>query len=133
MSENSLSFNLIPSTPYLLGKILCRLSGAKVRSPKNDVGCGVYLSKSKSYTTIATMVVRSYRDNCEKPCCSGSHKQCKTLLKDHVVVLKIMLLYIYKDLRLILQPLTEITETNAKNGVVPLATSNVKLFLMTIW
>ena len=31
-----------------------------------------------------------------------------------------------------LQPLTEIIETNAKNRVVPLATSNVKLFLMTI-
>ena len=32
-----------------------------------------------------------------------------------------------------LQPFTEIIETNAKNSVVPLATSNVKLFLMTIW
>ena len=36
----------------------------------------------------------------EKRCCSGSHKQCKTLLKDHMVRLKIISLYIYKDLRL---------------------------------
>ena len=32
-----------------------------------------------------------------------------------------------------LQPFTEIIETNAKNGLVPLVTSNVKLFLETIW
>ena len=32
-----------------------------------------------------------------------------------------------------LQPFTKIIETNAKNGVVPLVTSNAKLFLMTIW
>ena len=36
-------------------------------------------------------------------------------------------------LRTQLQPFTEIIETNAKNGLVPLATSNVKLFLETIW
>ena len=34
---------------------------------------------------------------------------------------------------LYLQSFTEIIETNAKNGVVPLATSNVKLFLETRW
>ena len=32
-----------------------------------------------------------------------------------------------------LQSFTESMETNAKNGVVLLATSNVKLFLDTIW
>ena len=32
-----------------------------------------------------------------------------------------------------LQPFTEIIETNAETGLVPLATSNVKLFLETIW
>ena len=32
-----------------------------------------------------------------------------------------------------LQPFTEIIETNAKNGVFPLATSKVKHFLMAIW
>ena len=31
------------------------------------------------------------------------------------------------------QSFTEIIETNAKNGVVPLATRNIKLFLETIW
>ena len=43
---------------------------------------------------------KNYRDKCEKRCCSGSHKQFKTLFKDHMVRLKIMSLYIYKDLRL---------------------------------
>ena len=43
--------------------------------------------------------VRNYRDNCEKRCCSGSHKQFKTLFKDYMVRLKIISLYIYKDLR----------------------------------
>ena len=32
-----------------------------------------------------------------------------------------------------IQPFTKSIETNAKNGLVPLATSNVKLFLKTIW
>ena len=41
-----------------------------------------------------------YRYNCEKRCCSGSHKQFKTLFKDHMVRLKISSLYIYKDLRI---------------------------------
>ena len=44
-----------------------------------------------------TIVFRNYRDNCEKRCCSGSHKQCKTLLKDHVVRFKIISLHIYKN------------------------------------
>ena len=47
------------------------------------------------------MVFRNYWHNYEKPCCAGSHKQCKTLLKDHMVRLKIISLYIYKDLGLI--------------------------------
>ena len=37
----------------------------------------------------------------EKWCCSGSHKQYRTLLKDHMVRLKIISLYIYKDIRLL--------------------------------
>ena len=41
----------------------------------------------------------NYWQNYEKRCCSGSHKQCKILLKDHMGSLKIMSLYIYKDLR----------------------------------
>ena len=49
---------------------------------------------------LTTMLVRNYRDKCEKRCCSGSHKQCKTIFKDNMVRLKIILLYIYKDLRL---------------------------------
>ena len=47
-----------------------------------------------------TMVFRNYRDKLEKQCCSGSHKQFKTHFKDHMVLLKIISLYIYKDLRL---------------------------------
>ena len=38
----------------------------------------------------STTVVRNYRDKCEKRCCSGSHKQCKTLFKDRMVRLKII-------------------------------------------
>ena len=38
--------------------------------------------------------------NCENRYCSGIHKQCKTLFRDHMVRLKIISLYIYKDLRL---------------------------------
>ena len=52
-------------------------------------------------TCLSTIVVRYYRDNCEKRRCSGSHKQCKSLLRDHVVRFKIISLYIYKDLRLL--------------------------------
>ena len=47
-----------------------------------------------------TILHRNYPDNCEKRCCSGSHKQFKTLFKDHMVRLKIISLYIYKDLGL---------------------------------
>ena len=43
---------------------------------------------------------QKYLHNYEKRCCSWSHKQCKTVLKDHMVRFKIMSLYIYKDLRL---------------------------------
>ena len=43
---------------------------------------------------------KNYRDNCEKRCYSGSHKQLKTHFKDDMVRLKIISLYIYKDLRL---------------------------------
>ena len=49
---------------------------------------------------IATTVVINYWHNYEKRYCFGSHKQCKTLLKDHMARLKIISLYIYKDLRL---------------------------------
>ena len=48
----------------------------------------------------ATMLIRNYRHNYEKRCCSSSHKECNTPFKDHMVRLKIMSLYIYKDLRL---------------------------------
>ena len=47
-----------------------------------------------------TTVDRNYWHNYEKWYCSGIHKQCKTLFKDHMVGLKIISLYIYKDLRL---------------------------------
>ena len=63
----------------------------------------VILLKQRSVrrlTCLSTLVVRYYRDNCEKRRCSGSHKQCKSLLRDHVVRFKIISLYIYKDLKL---------------------------------
>ena len=47
-----------------------------------------------------TIMCKNYRNNCEKRCCSGSHKQFKILFKDHMVRLKIISLDIYKDLRL---------------------------------
>ena len=52
------------------------------------------------FCIISTTVHRNYRDKCEKPCCSASYKQCKTLFNDHMVRLKIISLYIYKELRL---------------------------------
>ena len=51
------------------------------------------------FSNHPTMLVRNYRDKRAKRCCSGSHKQCKTLFKDHMVRFKIISLYIYKDLR----------------------------------
>ena len=65
-------------------------------------------------------------------------------VKDHVILLGKHVTYpkefIVNDIKLqvgdnveLLQPFTEIIETNAKSGLVPLATSNVKLFLETIW
>ena len=69
------------------------------------------------------MVFINYWHNHEKPCCSGSHKQCKTLLKDHMVMLKIISLYIYKDLRLrILGLMSHVTITT---GMATSAQSSV--------
>ena len=48
----------------------------------------------------AVATIQNYRDKREKWCCCSSHKQCKTLFKDHMVRFKIISLYIYKDLRL---------------------------------
>ena len=53
-----------------------------------------------SMVSIATtMDFRNYWHNYVKRCCSGS----KTLRKDHMVRLKIISLYIYKDLRLMVK------------------------------
>ena len=60
-------------------------------------------SKIKSETVKIAQThnhVQKYRENCEKRCRSGIHKQCKTLFKYHIVRLKIISLYIYKGLRL---------------------------------
>ena len=46
-----------------------------------------------------TIMCKNYRDNSGKRFCSGSHKQFKTLFKDHMVRLKVISSYIYKDLR----------------------------------
>ena len=42
----------------------------------------------------------NYLDNCEKRRCICNLKQFKTLFRVHMVRLKIISLYIYKDLRL---------------------------------
>ena len=53
-----------------------------------------------SLLQLPTTVVISYWHNYEKRYCFGGHKQCKTILKDHMARLKIISLYIFKDLRL---------------------------------
>ena len=58
------------------------------------------LDRKTNLDILATMVVRNFRDKREKRCCTGSHKQCKTLFKHHMVRFKIISLYIYKDIRL---------------------------------
>ena len=56
---------------------------------KKTMSCAYYsLIDLRIY--ITTIIFRNYRDNCEKRCCSGSYKQCKTLLKDHVGRFKII-------------------------------------------
>ena len=57
-------------------------------------------SSPETLLQTPTTVVRNYWNNYEKLYCFGSHKQCKTLFNDHMVSLKIISLYIYKDLRL---------------------------------
>ena len=52
------------------------------------------------FTKWATMVFINYLNNCEKRCCFRSHKHCKTLFKENMGRLKLISLYIYKDLRL---------------------------------
>ena len=54
---------------------------------------------SPSFFLRAKLMCENLREYCEKWCCSGSHKQLKTLFKDHMVrLLKIISLYIYEDL-----------------------------------
>ena len=43
---------------------------------------------------------KNYLENCENRYCSCIHKQCKTLFRDHMVLLKTISLYTYKVLRL---------------------------------
>ena len=66
----------------------------------NKIILFLYIHKLYFYRYVSTTLHRNYRDHCEKRCCSGSHKQFKTLFKDHMARLKIISLYIYKDLRL---------------------------------
>ena len=54
----------------------------------------------KVFACEPTIVDRIYWDNYEKRYFLGSHKHLKTLLREHMVKLKIISLYIYKDLRL---------------------------------
>ena len=47
-----------------------------------------------------TSLSKTYNHVQKLSSCSGNHKQYKTLFKDHIARLKIISLYIYKDLRL---------------------------------
>ena len=49
---------------------------------------------------VPTIMCKNYWENCEKRPSVASHKQFKTLLRANMVKLKIILLYIYKVLRL---------------------------------
>ena len=68
--------------------------------------CWTIVQNHDHYTVCATLISkattlhRKCRDNCEKRFCSGSHKQFKTLFKDHMVRFKIISVYIHKYLRL---------------------------------
>ena len=48
-----------------------------------------YIEFKKSYNAV-----KKLWENCENQYCSGFHKQCKTLFRDHMVRLKIISLYI---------------------------------------
>ena len=48
--------------------------------------------------TLSTSLDINVFKNCEKPCCSCSHKQYKTLLENHLMRFTIIASYIYKDL-----------------------------------
>ena len=67
-------------------------------------------------TRISIILCKNYRDNCEKRCCSNSHKQFKTLSKDNIWRLKIISLYIYKDLRLRILGLMSHVTTISRNA-----------------
>ena len=36
---------------------------------------------------MPTIAVRNYWNNCEKRYCSGIHEQCKTLFRDHIIII----------------------------------------------
>ena len=59
----------------------------------------IYKQKAAQKSLKPTTVVRNYWHNYKKRYCFGSHKQFKTLFRDHMVKLKIISLYIHKDLK----------------------------------
>ena len=74
------------------------LFSAKIRKLPFSKPCqGVRNNESMNSQTI---LAKNYGQNCEKRRCPLHHKQFKTLFKDHMVKLKIISLYIYKELRL---------------------------------
>ena len=66
---------------------------------------------------LQAIVFRNYRDNFEKACCYGRHKQYKTLFQDNVLRFKIILLDIYNELRLKTLPLSPGWEPSAQSSV----------------
>ena len=63
------------------------LGSLKSIQNKNNFYKKLLIKNSFFYSTI---IFRYYRDNCDERCCSGSHKQSKPLLKDHVLRFKII-------------------------------------------
>ena len=57
----------------------------------------------------STTLHRNYWHNYEKRCCVISHKQLKTLLRDNMVKLKIISIYIYKERLRILGLMSHVT------------------------
>ena len=54
------------------------------------------LKQVLDFIKLYTIEEINYLDKCEKRRCAGHHKQFKTLLREHMVKLKIISLYIYR-------------------------------------
>ena len=74
--------------------------GVRGRNPSNPNPNNPNPSNLNPSNLNPTIMCKNYWENCEKRPSVASHKQFKTLLRANMVKLKIISLYIYKDLRL---------------------------------